>query len=631
MTASKESAHSHASEKGLFLASLGVVYGDIGTSPLYAMRECFSGHHGMPVSTGNVLGILSLIFWSMVIIVTVKYLFVMLRADNRGEGGMLALSALVMDAARGNVRVLKIFSLLGISGAALIYADAMITPAISVLSAVEGLQSVAPGLAQLVLPIAAGIVFGLFAVQSFGTAGIGSIFGPVMLLWFTTLGGIGLFNMVSMPEILAAINPWHAFAFFRDHMLESFRYLGSVFLVITGSEALYADMGHFGRKPIRVGWLTVVFPGLALNYFGQGALLLRDPQAAPTLFFSTVPQYLVFPLVLLSCAATVIASQAMISGAFSLTRQAVQLGYSPRLEVRQTSTHSIGQVYLPLVNWVLLVGVMVLLFTFRSSAALAGAYGVAVASAMMITTLFLFDVATRVWKWPLWLASLLALTFLIPDSAFLYANLLKLPQGGWLPLLIALFIGLFLSTWKTGRGILRDKMARESLPLEFLLEEIDRLKPHRVDGTAIFLTGNPSGVPITLLHNFKHNKVIHERVLLLNVRSETVPRVPDAERLDIRSLGQGFHVVTIKYGFSESPNIPAALQQLAIPGYEYNPMATTYFLGRETFVATDKKVPGFPRWRKQLFRMMSRNAQDATRFFEIPPNRVIELGVQVEI
>lgn len=629
---SDTSHHSEAARaRGALLAALGVVYGDIGTSPLYALRECFTGPHGLQPDRAAVLGVLSLVFWSLIVIVTIKYLTFILRADNRGEGGMFALSALAVDAARGNVRLMSGLAVLGVCGASLVYADAMITPAISVLSAVEGLEKAAPGLAHFVLPVAMVIVTALFAVQSYGTAGVGRVFGPVVLVWFLTIGTAGAVSAAGNPDVLASVHPAYALMFLAEHKLESFFILGSVFLVVTGAEALYADMGHFGPRPIRIGWAAVVFPGLVLNYFGQGAVLLRHPEKAPTLFFELVPAPFVIPLVILSCAATIIASQAMISGAFSLTRQAVQLGYLPRLEIRQTSSHTFGQIYVPFVNWLLLAGVLALLLTFKSSGALAGAYGLAIALAMFVTLIFLYHVARLCWGWKPWAAAGLFLLFLIPDSAYLAANLLKIPHGGWFPLLAALALGTVLTTWKKGREVLREKLARESLPLELFIEEIARNKPHRVEGTAVFLTGNPAGVPVTLLHNYKHNKVLHERVILLNVVSESIPRVEESRRVSASSPGGGIHTVTVRYGFSESPDVPAALERLGLPGFEFNPLKVTYFLGRETLVLTKRKIKGFPYWRKRLFLALSRNAQNATRFFEIPPNRVIELGVQIEV
>ncbi len=625
-----EKKNSHSAQ-GVLLAALGVVYGDIGTSPLYALRECFTGTHGLVINRPAVLGVLSLVFWSLILIVTIKYLIFILRADNRGEGGMFALSALVSDVARGNVRLLNALAILGVAGASLVYADAMITPAISVLSAVEGLEKAAPGLSPFVVPIAAGIVIMLFAVQSVGTAGVGKIFGPIVLVWFLTLGTLGIISIVRNPEVLAAINPLHAFAFLIEQKLSSFFILGSIFLVVTGSEALYADMGHFGPRPIRMGWAMVVLPGLTLNYFGQGAVVLRDPDRAPTLFFELAPSPLLIPLILLSCAATIIASQAMISGAFSLTRQAVQLGYLPRLEIRQTSKHSFGQIYVPMINWLLLAGVLTLLFSFGSSSALAGAYGLAISGAMLISSIFLYHAARRCWGWPQLLATLVLLCFLIPDSAFLVANLLKIPNGGWFPLVLASLLGVVLSTWKKGRQVLHEKLAKESLPLELFIEEVGRIKPHRVEGTAVFLTGNPTGVPVTLLHNYKHNKVLHERIILLNVLSESIPYVEETSRSTVTSPGLGFHTVRLRYGFSESPNVPAALEKLSSLGFEINPLKITYFLGRETLVISRRKIKGLPLWRKRLFLTLSRNAQTATRFFEIPPNRVIELGVQIEL
>ncbi len=615
---------------GIVLAAIGVVYGDIGTSPLYAFRECFQGHHAVAISQQNILGLISLVFWSLVSIVTIKYLVLILRADNRGEGGILALSTLVHEAVPAGHPARPMLAVLGIFGASLLYADAAITPAISVLSAVEGLQKAAPVLSQFVLPISAAILVFLFSLQRRGTAGIGALFGPVMIVWFTTLAALGAIQVAGNPVVFTALNPAYAVEFFVNNGFQAFYTLGSVFLVVTGAEALYADMGHFGPRPIRIGWSLPVFPALLLNYMGQGAFLMSHPDRVSALFFELAPGALTVPMIVLATGATIIASQAMISGAFSITRQAVQLGLSPRLQVVQTSSHTIGQVYLPVVNWGLLAACLVLLFSFKTSSALASAYGIALSATMLITSIFFFFYARYRWGWKAWLAGILIVLFLIPDTAFFAANLLKLGTGGWVPLLAATVLYVFLTTWAGGREALKKRLAAQSLPLEHFLDEITHRHPTRVPGAAVFLTGNPGSVPVTLLHNYKHNKVIHSLVLLLTVRTETVPRVPVEERIASRALGEGFHAVTMRYGFSQSPNVPEALRLLDIEGFDPDPMKITYFLGRETLVVCDKPLKGFPRWRKQLFRALSRNSHDATRFFAIPPNRVIELGVQIE-
>ncbi len=620
----------HAKGRGLLIAALGVVYGDIGTSPLYAFRECFQGSHGVPVSVANIFGVISLVFWSLFTVVTLKYLGFILRADNNGEGGILALTTLVQKALPQKHLMRQTLAILGIFGASLLYADAAITPAISVLSAVEGLEKIAPNLAHFALPVSTVIIVALFSLQRRGTAGVGALFGPVMIVWFSTLGALGLIQVVQNPGILIALNPAYALDFFLRNQGQAFFTLGSIFLVVTGAEALYADMGHLGTRPIRQGWFILVFPGLLLNYLGQGCLLLKDANKVPALFYELAPPGFTLPLILLATLATIIASQAMISGAFSLTRQAVQLGLSPRLQIVQTSTHSIGQVYVPIVNWVLLLGALAVLYMFRTSSALAAAYGIAVSATMLITCVYFFFVARYLWRWPIVLCLSLGLIFLVPDFFFFCANLLKIANGGWLPLLTALALYIVLTTWHSGREVLKKRLSTQSLPLNLFLDEVRTNNPTRVPGTAVFLTGNPGGVPITLLHNYKHNKIIHEQVLLLNVRTEVVPRVDPSDRFDVEPLGEGFHAVTARYGFSESPDIPEALRSVTIEGFTYDPMRLTYFLGRETLVVSDKPLNRFPRWRKLLFRALSRNAHDATRFFGIPPNRVIELGVQVE-
>ncbi len=620
----------HAKGKALIIAALGVVYGDIGTSPLYAFRECFQGSHGVPVSVANIFGIISLVFWSLLAVVSLKYVGLILRADNNGEGGILALNTLVQKAVPQKHFLRPLLAIFGIFGASLLYADAAITPAISVLSAVEGLEKIAPNLAHIALPISSAIIIALFSLQRRGTARVGALFGPVMIVWFSTLGILGLIQVVQNPGILIALNPAYALDFFLRNQGQAFFTLGSIFLVVTGAEALYADMGHLGARPIRQGWFILVFPGLLLNYLGQGCLLLKDANRVPALFYELAPPGFTLPLMLLATLATIIASQAMISGAFSLTRQTVQLGLSPRLQIVQTSTHSIGQVYVPIVNWLLLLGTLAVLYMFRTSSALAAAYGIAVSGTMLITSICFFFVARYHWRWHMTVCLAIGAVFLIPDLLFFGANLLKIANGGWFALLVALALYVLLTTWHGGREVLKKRLSTQSLPLDLFLEEIRTSNPLRVPGTAIFLTGNPGGVPIILLHNYKHNKIIHEQVLLLNVRTEAVPRINPEDRFEVEPLGEGFHSVTARYGFSESPDIPDALRRISIEGFTYDPMRLTYFLGRETLVVTEKPLHGFPRWRKFLFRALSRNAQDATRFFGIPPNRVIELGVQIE-
>jgi KUP system potassium uptake protein len=613
----------------LSLSALGVVYGDIGTSPLYAMRECFFGEFAVEPTSANVLGVLSLIFWALVIVVSIKYLAFILRADNRGEGGILALMALVhaKRTARSNSRWLLIA--MGLFGAALLYGDGMITPAISVLSAVEGLQVATPLFEPYVLPITIVILVGLFLVQQHGTARVGAVFGPVTLLWLLVIGALGVRGISRAPAVLGALVPWHGVAFLAYHRGRGFFVLGAVFLVVTGCEALYADLGHFGRRPIRLAWFTLVLPALLLNYFGQGALLLTEPETAHNPFFRLAPGWALYPLVVLATMATIIASQAVISGAFSLTRQAVQLGYSPRMQIEHTSSDEIGQIYIPPVNWTLMVATIGLVLGFQTSSALAAAYGVAVTTTMVITTLLFYVVARELWGWSRWTAALLTVGFLVVDLAFFGANIIKIGHGGWFPLAIAAGVFTLLSTWKRGREILAQRLRVGALPVERFLEDLATHPPTRVAGTAVFMTGNPDVVPVALLHNLKHNKVVHERVVLLAVTTQDVPRVPRKERVESESLGDGFYRITIHYGFMEDPNVPSVLSLIKADGLEFTSMETTYFLGRERLLVTEK--PGMAMWRERLFAFMARNAQGATAFFRIPPNRVVELGVQIEL
>jgi len=615
---------------GLAVAALGVVYGDIGTSPLYALRVAFHGPHAIVLTAGNVLGVLSLILWSLVLVVSVKYLAFVMRADNKGEGGILALMALVH---RGRVgqqltprRVVIVF---GIFGAALMYGDSVITPAISVLSAVEGLGVAAPALQHWVIPLAIMILVGLFVIQSRGTARVGAMFGPVMLLWFATLSVLGIVQIVAEPGVLAAVSPHHGVRFFLENRGAGFLVLGAVFLAVTGGEALYADMGHFGVRPIRLAWFALVLPSLLLNYFGQGALLLRDPSAVVSPFFRLAPSWGLYPLVALAAVAAVIASQAVISGAFSLTRQAVQLGYSPRVQIEHTSSREMGQIYLPGVNWALMLVTIGLVLGFGSSSDLAGAYGVAVSGEMVLTTLLLYLLTRHVWGWSFPRAGALVAFFLVFDLAFLAANALKIPQGGWVPLAIAVGLYVLMTTWKRGREILSKRMLEKTVPLKLLLADLAAEPPIRVPGTAVFMYGTTDGTPPALVHNLAHNKVLHEKIVFLTVITEDVPHIPVADRAVVKRIGKGFHSVVARYGFMQDPDINEILDACKTQQLEIPIEGTTFFLGRETLIASER--PGMAIWRERLFAFMTRNALRATAFFKIPPNQVFEVGAQVEL
>ena len=614
----------------LALTALGVVYGDIGTSPLYAIREAFHGPHAIAVTPGNVLGVLSLIFWSLVLVVTIKYVVVIIRADNKGEGGVLALMALVQGSrlARG-LSPRRIMIVLGISGAALLYADGALTPAISVMGAVEGLGVAAPALAGWVVPLTLVILIGLFLFQKRGTAGIGAVFGPVILVWFTTIGILGVTGIVREPSVLAAVLPHHAAGFFAEDVGRGFLVLGAVFLVATGGEALYADLGHFGRRAIQIAWLGVALPGLLLNYFGQGALLLREPAAAVNPFYHLAPTWALYPLIVIATCAAVIASQAVISGSFSLTRQAVQLGYCPRMQIEHTSSREIGQIYVPAVNWGLMLLTCVFVFEFRTSSNIAGAYGVALSTLMTLTTVMFYVMSREVWGWSFARAALVSGLFLAIDATFLAANALKIGQGGWIPLAIAAGVFLLMRTWKRGREILQKRMLEKTVPLKMLLADLAAEPPIRVPGTAIFMNGTQDGTPPALVHNLAHNKVLHERVVFLTVITRDVPHVPPAERVEVKHLGKSFHRVTAHYGFMQDPEIEDILDACRPKGLDIHIEGTTFFLGRETLIATDR--PGMARWRERLFSFMSRNAMRATAFFKIPPNQVFEVGAQVEL
>lgn len=610
----------------LCLASLGIVYGDIGTSPLYALRECFYGEHSIPPTPANVLGVLSLILWSLLLIISVKYLILILRADNRGEGGILALATLVSEAVKPG----KIFFLLGLFGAALLYADGMITPAISVLSAVEGLHVATPLFDAYVVPVAIGILVALFIFQSRGTTGVGRVFGPVTILWFLVIAVLGIHQIARVPEVLGAINPLQAVQFFSRNGGSGFVVLGAVFLVVTGGEALYADIGHFGTAPIRLTWFVIVLPALTLNYFGQGALLLMEPDAAVNPFYRMAPSWALYPMVVLATGAAVIASQAIISGAFSLTMQAIQLGYIPRLKVNYTSERIIGQIYVPLVNWILMLSCIGLVLGFRSSSNLAAAYGVAITTTMLITTILFYVVARRRWHWPAAAALPVAIFFIVIDLAFFGANMLKIAHGGWFPLLVSAFILFLMLTWRKGRKVLRAHLGEICLPLDSLLPDLKSQRIRRVAGTAIYMSGNRAGTPLALLHNLKHNKVVHEQVVLLTVRTEEVPYLANArDRVTLEKLEEGFWRVQVHFGFMEKPDVPSALASVKKTGFRCDSMRTTYFIGRETILATRKL--GLSSWRGSLFAWMTRNAGDATSYFCLPPNGVVELGARVEV
>ncbi|HTT09031.1 MAG TPA: potassium transporter Kup [Gammaproteobacteria bacterium] len=623
--------HTAGYSRYLVLGALGVVFGDIGTSPLYAIRECFLAHEQLSITHDNVLGILSLIFWVLILVISIKYVALMLRADNRGEGGNLALMALVVGRTRKRAPARPLFIFLGLVGTSLLFADAMITPAISVLSAVEGLQVESHLFHPVIIPLSLIILVLLYVGQHYGTARIGGIFGPIVLLWFMVLALIGLQSIWQTPAVLQALNPYYALGFFTNNGWLAFMVMGSVFLVVTGGEALYADMGHFGRVPIQIAWTFVALPSLLLNYFGQGALLLRAPEAASNLFYQTVPAWGVLPMVLLATMATIIASQATISGAFSVANSAIQLGYCPRLEVQQTSAKSIGQIYVPMVNWVFMLGTAALVLGFRNSSRLAAAYGVAVSTTMLATTLFLYFVTRRIWRWPRWLALTLLTPFLGIDAIFFTSNLLKIPAGGWMPVVVGVVIFTLMDTWKKGRDLLVHKVAEEHFSIELFLESLTgRNAPVRVIGTAVFLTARNAGIPRAMLHNMKHNKVLHETVILLTVDTERIPYMPPEERIEIEPVGGGLIRVTVNYGFLERPDLPRVLEETVTPHFRYDPMDTTFFLGRETILAGTAPST-LSLWRRQLFAVMSRNALSAARFFRLPPNRVVEVGYQVEI
>jgi KUP system potassium uptake protein len=611
----------------LTIAAIGVVYGDIGTSPLYTMREAFGERGDLPLGEATVLGVLSLISWSLFVVVTLKYVIVILRADNRGEGGILALATLAQRALSS--RRQRTVLVLAMIGAALFYGDGVITPAISVLSAIEGLKVATPLFEPYVVPFALVILIALFVMQSRGTGNIGLLFGPVMCLWFLVLGLLGLVQIIQAPHVLRALDPIYGLAMFADHQWAAFITLGAVFLAVTGAEALYADMGHFGRLPIRLAWFGLVLPGLLLNYFGQGALLLADPSAVANPFYLLAPAWALYPMVVLATWATVIASQAVISGVFSISGQAVQLGYLPRLSVRYTSAHTMGQIYIPAINWLLLAGVVLLVVGFQSSSNLAAAYGIAVSAAMAIDAVLAGSVAHSGWGWRPGLAVAVFGAFLAVDLVFLSANGLKILAGGWFPLVMAAAVFFLMSTWRRGREVMFERLYRGAPSLRSFLASLSLHPPTRVPGTAVFLTANLDAVPRALLHNLKHNKVLHDRVVTLKVETEDVPRVPISERVQVEHLGANFHRVVLRYGFMERPDVPAALRSCQLGPPEPTLMDTSFFLSRETYLPSSR--PDLPRWREQIFIHMANAALDATRFFRLPADRVVELGSQVEI
>lgn len=616
---------------GLIVGAIGVVFGDIGTSPLYTLREAFSPHYGLIADHDTVLGILSLVFWSLTMVVTVKYVTIIMRADNEGEGGIMALMALAQRTFDKHGKSAYVVGILGVFGASLFFGDGVITPAISVLSAVEGLEVVAPELHSWIVPITVAVLLALFATQRFGTAKVGRVFGPVTILWFAALAVLGVMNIQHAPEVLKAINPMWAFQFFEDHEFHGVFILGAVVLAVTGGEAIYTDMGHFGARPIRHGWYFFVLPALMLNYLGQGALVLEDPAAIRNPFYIGVPDWARWPMIVLATCATVIASQAVITGAYSVSRQAMQLGYVPRMRIKHTSSDTIGQIYIPGINWMLCVLVIGLVLTFKTSSALATAYGISVSLTMLIDTLLLAIVARALWpRWRWWVLPL-CVVFLVGDVAFVIANGAKILAGGWFPVILGIVLFTLLRTWRRGRELLRAEVRKEGIQLGSFLPGLMLAPPLRVPGTAVFMTADPTVVPHALLHNLKHNKVLHEHNVFLTVETLDVPYAPKEKRLKIESIGgEDFYRVLIRFGFMETPDVPVALMGSCDQcDLSFNPMDTTYFASRETIVA--RRGGGMPLWRDKLFALMHRNAAPATGFFRIPGNRLVELGAQVEI
>ena len=625
------SPHKKGASISLMFAAIGIVFGDIGTSPLYALKECFSAEHGIPFSADAVYGVISMVFWAFTVVVSLKYVMFVMRANNHGEGGILALMALALRTApSGSKRSLMII-MAGVFGACMFYGDAIITPAISVLSAVEGLEVISSDLTRFVLPITIFILVALFFIQKTGTDVVGKLFGPIMMIWFITIGLMGVYQVVQNPAIFAAINPLFAIEFLINHSLQGFIVLGAVFLVLTGAEALYADMGHFGVQPIRMGWFFIVMPCLLLNYFGQGAMFLNNPETISNPFFLMVPEVFVFPLVILATLATVIASQAVISGAFSMTSQAILLGFVPRMKVQHTSDREIGQIYMPLVNWTLLVLVVAVVLAFKQSANLAAAYGIAVTTTMIVTTFLAAIVMRVVWRWNALLVTIVIGSFLIVDLAFLTANLLKIIEGGWFPLLLGAFLFMLLMTWYQGRKILRKNAMEGGIALKGFIEALMQHPPHRVEGTAVFLTAHVDYLPVSFLHNLKHNHILHERVIFLKVSIWDVPYVKDEERITLRDLGNGIYVVRAVYGFNETPDVGHIIELIEKSSdLKFDLMDTSFFLSRDTIISSSS-VPGMAAWRERLFCWMYQNAGRQSDFFKIPSNRLVELGAKVEI
>ncbi|ALP63273.1 MULTISPECIES: potassium transporter Kup [Paraburkholderia] len=614
----------------LAVAAIGVVFGDIGTSPLYSLKEAFSPSHGIPLTESSILGVISLLFWAIIVVVSIKYVMFVMRADNNGEGGVLALMALSLRSFDTKSRAAGLLMMLGIFGACMFYGDAVITPAISVMSAVEGLELAAPKLSHLVLPLTMVILVLLFWIQRHGTAMVGRLFGPIMVLWFVTLAVLGLSHIVQAPEVIKALNPYYAFSFMSAHLLQAYVVLGSVVLVLTGAEALYADMGHFGAAPIRCAWYSLVMPSLVLNYFGQGALLMHNPQAIENPFYLLAPDWALLPLVVLSTVATVIASQAVISGAYSLTSQAIQLGYVPRMKILHTSELAIGQIYVPVVNWMLLFIILCIVIAFKSSDNLAAAYGIAVTATMVITTILASVVMVKVWNWNKGVVALIIGALLVVDLGFFGANLLKVAEGGWLPLGIGALLFFLLMTWFKGRMIVKERTAADGIPLMPFVQGLLAHPPHRVSGTAIYLTGSATLVPVSLLHNLKHNKVLHERTIFLTFITRDIPYVEDKDRLTVKDVSGGLFLVKAAYGFNETPDVKAVLEQISVShDMSFELMDTSFFLARETVVPT--QLPGMSVWRERVFAWMHQNAAKPTDFFSIPANRVVELGTKIEI
>jgi KUP system potassium uptake protein len=627
----QEPRKKRSTQTALTLAALGVVFGDIGTSPLYAVKETFSAAYGIPLTTGNILGGLSVIFWALMVVISLKYVVLVMRADNRGEGGTMALLSLAGSALRKHPSWRRFIIGIGVLGGALFYGETVLTPAISVVSAVEGLSVGTDVLQPWVLPIAAGIVIGLFWLQSKGTAVVGSLFGPICLIWFIALAAVGIWNVVQTPVVLQALDPRHAFEFITRHGVLSFGVFGAILLVITGAEALYADMGHFGKWPIRAAWFSMVLPALVLNYFGQGALLIVNPTAVSNPFYLAFPPWALYPMVALATAATVVASQATITGAFSLTRQAIQLGFLPRMNIVQTSARMYGQIYIPAVNWTLLALVLAAILGFGSSSNLAHAYGVALTGTMTVTTVLTFFVIRFAWGYPLILCIASTVFFFIIDVAFLSSTMLKVPNGGWFPLLLGGLIFTLMLTWMRGREILTGRLNRDSVPLGPFIESLLKHPPERVPGTAVFLSSTPDATPHALMHNLNHNKVLHERVIFLTVEVRDVPWVPFAERVKCERLGTGCWKVRVRYGFMNRPDVTRALELCAPMGIDVNLMETSFFLSRQKIVPMHRADSGMAMWRERMFAAMARNAGNVTDYFNIPTNRVIELGSRVEI